>query len=111
MYNMVLAAAVPHWECAANATSLDSNVDNTSEATGSNLSVVKTCIVGGQPCEQFEFDTYMKTMASEVGIWLFSYWVLDWYGKLNRKEKKRKKKKKTNSLQTDSNCFNLGRVL
>ena len=63
MYNMVLAAAVPQWSCALNST----NTDRSSNGTVVNVSFVKTCVVRDRPCEKFQFDTYMKTMASEVG--------------------------------------------
>ena len=64
MYNMVFAAAVPHWSCAVNVTGRLSDM----EATVSNSSFAKTCVVDDRPCAKFQFDTYMKTMASEVGI-------------------------------------------
>ena len=67
MYTMVLAAAVPEWKC-INGTTSENFDDNNSWTAISNVSLVKTCDVGGNPCKRFEFGENINTMVSEVGV-------------------------------------------
>ena len=60
---MVLANAVPKWNC-MDARGDDSN-DTTAISLVSNVSE-KACFVEGHRCSSFKFDSYMTTIVSEV---------------------------------------------